>query len=403
MNKTALIFRHELICTLRRKGFIIMTLLVPLLALLAIFALRLASSAQQAPAAVNAAMVGYVDEAGGFRDDTGQGDFRFIVYDSKSAALSALGRGDISGYFVIPKDYVASGRITLYSLDKRLTPPSGFVGAVCSFLSFNLLNGKVPQTTIDRVNSPADVSTVTLTREGSVVPVQGGYLSIALPIVFAFLLALAIIFSSTYMLQGLGEEKENRLMDVLLSSVSPRQLLMGKVAGLGLAGLLQVAVWMATLPPMLGLLGSSISMLQLPAGFLFFNALFFILGYLLFALIAAAIGAISATTQEGHQLSALFTLFALSPVWCLSIVMLNPNSPLLVVLSIFPLTAPVLVMERLGLTNVPAWQLAASIAVLALSIVGGLWLASKIFRVYLLSYGKRSKLAEIVRNLGNTR
>jgi ABC-2 type transport system permease protein len=149
------------------------------------------------------------------------------------------------------------------------------------------------------------------------------------------------------------------------------------VAGKGLVGLVQVAFWIATLLFLFGLLGSSAGVLQLPAGFLFFN----LLGYLLFAVLAASVGAVSPTTQEGHQVSALLSLFALLPVSCLSLVVLNPYSPILVVMSIFPLTSPVLVMERLGLTNIPAWQLAASNSVLALSIAGCMLLASKIFGV----------------------
>jgi ABC-2 type transport system permease protein len=211
-----------------------------------------------------------------------------------------------------------------------------------------------------------------------------------------------MVFSSTYMLQGLGEEKENRIMEVLLSSVSPRQLLTGKVLGLSAAGLVQVAVWMVSLPFLMNLASSSISgfagTIQLPVGFLVFGVIYFILGYLLFTVLAAGIGAVSSTVQEGQQLATIYSIFAITPLWCMSLIILYPDSSVWTILTIFPLTAPVMVMERLGMINIPSWQIAASITVLVLSIIGGLLLAAKVFKAYLLSYGKSSKLKEIMRS-----
>ena len=232
---------------------------------------------------------------------------------------------------------------------------------------------------------------------------QGGLGNLIVPGVFGLLLALSLVFSSTYVLQGLGEEKENRLMEILLSSVSTRQLITGKVLGIGLAGLAQVVVWIVSIPLLLNLASSSIggfiSTIQIPANFLVLGVTYFILGYLLFAVLSAGVAAISATVREGQGLAGIFTLFAVAPFWFFSLILLFPNSPIWVIFSIFPFSAPVLVMLRLGMTGVPAWQLAASIAVLVLSIIGGLLLAAKLLRTYILMYGKRPKLAEIIRNL----
>jgi ABC-2 type transport system permease protein len=194
-------------------------------------------------------------------------------------------------------------------------------------------------------------------------------------------------------------------MEILLSSVSTRQLLTGKVLGLGAAGLAQVVVWVISFPLLLNLASSSIGGLirtiQIPAGFLILGVIYFILGYLVFAVLSAGIAAISSTVQEAQGLAGIYTVFAIAPFWFLSLLLLFPNSPVWVVFSVFPFTAPVLVMLRLGLTGVPAWQLAASIAVLVLSIIGGLLLAARLLRTYLLMYGKRPNLGEIIRNLRN--
>ena len=215
-------------------------------------------------------------------------------------------------------------------------------------------------------------------------------------------MALSLSFSSSYVLQGLGEEKENRLMEILLSSVSTRQLIIGKVLGIGAAGLAQIIVWVISIPLLLNLASSSIggfiSTIQIPTNFLILGVAYFVLGYLLFAVLSASVAAISATVREAQGLATIFGIFAIAPLWFYSLLMLFPNSPIWVVFSIFPFSAPVLVMLRLGMTGVPAWQLAISIAVMVLSIIGGLLVAAKLLRTYILMYGKKPNLGEIIRS-----
>jgi len=145
--------------------------------------------------------------------------------------------------------------------------------------------------------------------------------------------------------------------------------------------------------------GGFISTIQLPANFLVLAVVYFILGYLLFAVLSAGIGAISSNSREGQQLIGIFTLPIFIPLWVGSLQFMLPESPIWVVLSIFPVTAPVEVMVRLGVTDIPTWQLVASVTVLVLSIIGGLLLTAKVFRTYLLMYGKRPNLGEIIQSL----
>jgi ABC-2 type transport system permease protein len=192
-------------------------------------------------------------------------------------------------------------------------------------------------------------------------------------------------------------------MEILLSSVSARQLLTGKVFGIGAAGLMQVAVWVISAPLLLNLASSSIggflSTIQLPANFIVLAVVYFILGYLLFAVISASIGAVSSGSREGQQLIGVFTIPLLIPLWFTSLIMFFPDNPIWVFFAIFPLSAPVEVIIRLGVSVVPAWQLVTSIAVLVLTIVGTLFLTTRIFRTYLLMYGKRPGVGEVFRNL----
>ncbi len=213
------------------------------------------------------------------------------------------------------------------------------------------------------------------------------------------------MFGATSLISGLGEEKESRLIEVLFSSVSIRQLLLGKILALGIAGLLQVLVWLISAPLILNLASSSfggfMSSIQLPANFLILGVVYFVLGYLLFAVLSIGIGAISPSAREGSQLSMFYVMLGFVPLWFSSLLMAFPNSSIWVFLSIFPITAPVQTMLRLGVSDIPAWQILTSIGVLVISIVGGLFLSIKVFRMHMLMHGKRPGLAEIRLNLKN--
>lgn len=153
-----------------------------------------------------------------------------------------------------------------------------------------------------------------------------------IPLGFSLLLVLSLIFSSSYLLQGLADEKENRLMEILISRVSPRELLIGKVLGLGAAGLVQVAIWLVSMPLLLLLASSTVggflTTLRVPALFYVLAVVYFVLGFLLFATLSAGVGAISTSAREAGQLSAFFTLFPFVPLWLMILFIAIPRSPL---------------------------------------------------------------------------
>ena len=379
-----------------------MTLIVPVLALLAIGVLQLVSITTMPPV-VETTTIGYVDEAGGFDQYTTQGNIELLRFNILDGATTALINGDVSEYFVIPPDYMSTGVIDRYTLEKEVETPPVIATVIKNFLTSNLLSEKVPPETVYRIEAPLDLVVTRLTETGAVAPEQGGYGNVIIPAIFSLLLALSLMLSSTYLVQGLGDEKESRLIEILLSSVSTRQLLVGKVLGLGAAGIVQVVVWLASAPLLLRLASSAfggfISTIQLPANFLVLGIVYFILGYSLFAALSAGIGAISPNAREGQQLAMIYTLLVFVPLWFSSLLFIFPNSPIWVVLTIFPITAPMAVMLRLGVSDIAAWQLAVSIVVLVLSTIGVLFLSVKAFRVYLLMYGKRPKFGEIIRSL----
>ena len=229
MNKTILILKHEFWQTIKRKGFVIMTLAFPLIALLAIGIYQIVQGIDTPPAPDEEVTIGYVDEVGVFDDYTSQPDAILIPYLTQEEATSALLAEDISEYFIIPSDYVSTGVVTRYTLERELEPPEETQWAMKSFLLSNLLKGQTSPEIAERVKAPLGLYSIRLDETGDVATEQGGFGAFIIPLLFGVLLIMAIFSSSGYLLQGLGEEKENRIMEILLSSVSTRQLLTGKV------------------------------------------------------------------------------------------------------------------------------------------------------------------------------
>ena len=399
MNKTFLLIKHEFLNTVRRKAFIILTIAFPLIALLAILAGQVLPGMIKTTATTE--KVGYVDEVGTFNQNTSKNNIQLISYSTEEAAKTALEQKDISEYFIIPADYISTGLIHIYTLTSEITPGGTVQSAISDFLLDNLLKGN-SEAVITRAKNPLNITSTTLTTAGTPAAKQGGFSAFILPYLFSVLLMLAIFTSSGYLLQGLGEEKENRVMEILLSSISPRQLLAGKVLGLGAAGLVQIIVWLISANFLLRMAsatwGNVLGSLQITPEFLMLGIIYFILGYLLMAILMAGVGSVSPTAREGQQMSVIFIMPVIIPIYFMPLIMEHPENIVVKILTFIPLTAPLTVIVRSGLSEIPIWELAVSIGILILSVWGLFVVTTKLFRTYLLMYGKRPDLQEIVRS-----
>jgi len=397
MRKALTIARHEFRVTLARRSFQVMTFLLPALGLVGLLVFLAIQGRVSLPG--EAARFGYVDGSGLFTAHREQPGAVFIPYPSQEAARTALLAGEVEAYYYIPPHYLDTGLVVKYTLQQGLDLGDELPPALKGFLLNNLLED-IPQRVAQRVASPAVVSTVRLTPAGEAPPVEPGRMVFFFAL--AGLLVMSIFMSSGFLLQGIGEEKESRIMEVLLSSVTPGQLMVGKILGLGAAGLAQIAVWITAGLVLLRLATASIpplSVLRPPGALSLLGLLYFILGYLLFATLMAALGSVSATAREGQQISGLFVIPAIVPFYAFAYIVSHPGSPLAVFLTLFPLTAPVTVMQRVAVGGIAPWELAASAAVLTLAALVALWATGRLFRAYLLMYGKRPGLREIWRAL----
>jgi len=405
MSKTVLIFKHEFLHMVKSKGFIIMTLLFPLIGIGAIGIYQLTQIDGKAPDSIDIPRIGYVDESGGF--DYYASDFgriTLVPYSTRDEATDALLVEDIDEYFVILADYLQRGQVTRYHTEKELEMSGETYGAIRAFLQENLLKGQTSPEILERVKKPLGVYSIRLDEAGEVATDQGGFAAFIVPMVFGFLLILAIGSSSGTLLQGLGEEKQNRIMEILLSSVSTKELLIGKVLGLGGAGLVQIIFWLLSVLLTVRLasntIGGLFSSIQIPENMILLGIVYFILGYLLFSVLSAGIGAIAANPKETPQITVLLILTSILPFYVAMLFLQdNPDHVIGTILTIFPVTAPMAVFVRLGISEIATWELVLSICILILSIVGSLLLAAKTFRIFLLMYGKTPKLGTIIRLL----
>jgi ABC-2 type transport system permease protein len=221
--------------------------------------------------------------------------------------------------------------------------------------------------------------------------------------IMVFLLYFTVVFYGMNVARSVVEEKTSRVFEVLLSTCRPESLMAGKLLGVGAAGLTQLGIWFAaaivlsgsTLAATLGkggLASFGITGLQLV-----FFVLYFLLGFLFYSALAAGFGASVSTEQEIQQFSMIIVMPLLVGLILMTYILANPSALPVVLLSLFPPCTPVVMYLRLSQQVPPWWQLALSLVLMAACIWAAIWVASKIYRVGILMYGKRATLPEMIR------
>ena len=399
---------HEYITNLRRPAFIFVTLLIPAMGLITLiitaFFSGQATNFLVGQFAAPGRKSAVVDEAHLFTPIRPDFANRYVAYSDEESAKRALIAGQVSAVIVVPKDYLDSGRITSYTIGSSF---SGSVSVDSSslrvFLVQGLLAGKLDPKLVERASRPVNLDLIPLDSNGkpttnSPFSFLSGFLA---PYILSVFLVVSIFASSGYLLRSVSEEKETRVIEIILSSVSASQLLAGKVIGLGALGLTQVSVWLISAFALSGGLGAVAAgaVIALNPASLVLAAVYFVLGYLVFGIIMATAGSLGTNVRESQQIAGIFSFAAAIPYMIGGFLFANPNIFIARVLSFFPLTAPTMMMLRLPLGSVPTEDIIGSIAVLLLTIPIVLWGGAKIFRMGLLMYGKRPSIPEIVRVL----
>jgi ABC-2 type transport system permease protein len=407
MRKILLILKNEFISVVTRRSFLITLLLIPLTS----FIIVLVVSGLQQKGGVDAtaalenlftpqaeqSLEGYVDQSGLMQAIPPGYENLLTPYASEKQAVAAINDGEISAYYLIPHDYVESGDIYYVRPDFNPLGGSSQSSSILAMVAYNLADQNTDLAY--RLQDPVNVNEIDLsnsTRD------ETNWLTFFMPYVITFLFYIVILTSSSLMLSSVSKEKTNRVIEILMTSITPRQMLTGKIIALGLAGLLQTVVWLGAGMLLLKFSGRSFPLaaaIQLPFSTLLWGILFFLLGYAVYASLMAGIGALVPNLREGSQLTTLVIMPMIVPLMFVSTLLNTPDSPLAVFLSLFPFTSPVTMMMRIAATSVPIWQIGLALVLLA----GTAWLlvraSAGLFKAQNLLTGQSVNIVSFIKAL----
>ncbi|MGN6120657.1 MAG: ABC transporter permease [Rhodanobacter sp.] len=315
-----------------------------------------------------------------------------------------------NGVLVLTDETLATGKLAYYGGNVgSLEAMSKLQRVVSSALTgVRLAKSGVDTALLKEAMKPADMDTTKVT-DGKQTG-QSGTESYLIAYFMGFILYIAILIYGQQTMTSVIEEKTSRIMEVLTSSLTPFQMLLGKVLGVGLAGLAQMGIWGGTALvlssqrlPLAGMFGMSADAAQsfpipsMPPGLLVVFLLYFALGFMLYGALYAAIGAMCNTIQETQQYAIFVTVFIIVGFFAVFALIKDPTGPLGVTMSYVPFFAPFTMPVRWSLTSVPPMELVLSLTLMVLALLACVWLAARIYRTGILMYGKKPSWGELWR------
>lgn len=416
------IISHEYQTKVKSKGFIISTLLGPLI-LIALIAI---------PIIVTMLSMGESEKKIAVIDlsnkNIGQ---KFVNIDTSKYILTEeslfqlnkkLLNREIDGYFIIPEDITNRNKITIYT---RGGGGLAFIAKVEKNLSkivrhTRLTEAGLDPNFIDMADKGIEVQTEKLTEQGS----KKDYAEVFAGVGYflGFMIYMMMFMYGSLVMRAVIEEKANRIIEVIASSAKPFEIMFGKVVGIAAVGLTQVIIWIVLSLGIISLIGPIAAMfapspealttgmpmqseeamllqnIEIPEisvwlilGFVFY----FLSGYFIYSTLFAAVGSAVDQESDAQQLMTPITLPIIIPILFIGSVMSNPDGILAIVMSLIPFFSPILMVVRIAATDVPLWQIILSIFLMVSTFLGCLWLAAKIYRTGILMYGKKPTFKDI--------
>lgn len=436
-RKSLVVMQNEFMRRVTSKTFILTTLLGPAILIgFVVITITISISAvedsfDEYSSEENSSLrIAVVDETGVLNarilsQDTG--DHALVTADLNAAHEGVLD-GLFDAYVRIPPEVISGTRQPmLYSQEGSGRGVRGTLGGIIErALEDHLLaDRKVSADVRSILDRVVWLDMVRLTDEGEEAGAPEGFVIIGG--VLGMIMYMTMLIYGSLILYGTLEERTTRVVEIIVSSVRPFDLLMGKVLGIGLIGFVQIAVWMLMFlgamilaGPIVGLFidpaiydlpaaatsqeilaATNISLPQISVGLLVWFILYFIGGYLLYGGLFATVGTLVDSPQDSQSLMVPLLMPMIISIIFLSPVMMNPDSGLALGLSLFPLTSPVPMIVRMSVMEVPFWQLLLSYGLLVLSFIGSIWISARIYRASILMYGKKPSLRVIASYLRN--
>ena len=320
--------------------------------------------------------------------------------DERAKLRTEVSSGQLDGFLWLSDDAIAARDVTYGARETSdFTEDAGLQSAITSaIMKHELASRGVAASDVDSMLKEVHIKTVPIQKGKETGSVNG--LEWLSSFLLAMMLYLTLIVYGMSVMRSVLEEKTSRVMEVMLSCVTPKELMAGKILGVGAAGLTQIAIW-CVLAGVFGGAGVAASgnapQLGITAGTLVALVPFFLAGFLLYSGLYAALGAMVNSEQEAQQWQFFVTMPLVVPVILLTYVIRQPNAPLSMWMSMVPFFAPILMYVRVLVERPPMWQIGLCVALLLVTMYGVLALCSRIYRVGILMYGKRPTLPEIVK------
>ena len=416
MNKLLLIVQREYMSLVARKSFIVITLLVPFLIVIIAAIPAIISELNSASTSIETVTV--IDETGklsGVITDNDQ--FRFIPLKGEPGTTDVKRFFDQSGesmsaLVVIPADVLDSAKVNIYS---KSTANMALVNHVTDCLNDTLTSVKASAMGVPGLGKmmreaqvDVDVCSVKLADDGSESEASTTA-AMVLGMVLAFITYMFVLTYGAMIMNSVIEEKTNRIVEVIVSSCKPFQLMMGKIIGVALVGLMQFAIWAVIIAVAAGALGVALAsdtpLAQVPelvsavqsvnlAGILACFLVYFLGGYLLYASLFAGFGSAVDQASDASQFTMPIMIVMMVALYAGIGCMENPNGTFALWCSMIPFTSPIVMMVRLPY-DVPLWQIAVSVTLLFATAMTMVWLSGRIYRVGILRYGRKFTFKDI--------
>ena len=420
MNKLWTVFKREFLTRVKTKGFVIGTLLTPLFIILISIGpgllINLKSEKSKQISVVDLSGIVFDDLVEALNDtaSSGQRLYEFTKISATTDNLDevkdelkhAVDKNKIDGFFIIPPDIVETNESQYYAKSvSNFDDNRTFQSAISQIIrNYRIKQINMEPELVNRLTRWINLITIKVTKGGKEEEDRG--LSFVVTFIMVMFLYMALIAYGAFVMRSVYEEKQSRVVEVLISSCKPFQLMAGKVLGVGAVGLVQYAIW-AAVAALLTIYSSSIMQLfsasarafaipTIPVTVLIYFIVFFVLGYLLFATIYAALGAMVNTDQDAQQLQFPVIMLIIIAFILAFYIIKNPTANLSKIISLIPFFSPITMFTRIAVQMPPFSEILLSIMILILTIVFFIWLAAKIFRVGILMYGKRPTLSELI-------
>ncbi len=333
------------------------------------------------------------------------GNAIFRAVESAETARAAVLEGALKGYYVFPEDFLERGHVSFYRAGGGgITDFDGPSRPLRALIIDRLIEDRLDGALAQRVRVPVvNTETFAVSQAGVSEPESDfeEIARLAIPIIFAMLLFTSLMMSASYLIQAIAVEKENKVVEVLLSSANPDEILFGKLLGLGTAGMIQVAVWYGVLLAGGVVFAGALAAfgVEVPWMTIVLAVVLFVVAYMFLGSLMLGTGSLGNNARESQQLSMVWTLLSVVPMMLLGIYLAEPNGVVAQVLTWIPFTAPLSLLLRMSMEpeGVRWWEIVGCLAMMAVSIWIAVRLSARLFRVGLLLTGARPKLREILR------